>query len=522
MPDAWGLFTGTSVVKVAVIDSGVNKSHPDLSSVLLSSGEWDYVDNDSNADDVNGHGTVVAGIIGAIKNNYIGISGISSTVRIVPLRTGDAEGFSNMGDNEDAIEWAALNGCKIINCSFGVSVYSSSMSAAITYADVMGALVVCAAGNGDNNGIKDGIGDNNNLLPTNYPSSYTQNNILSVASTTPLDALAASSNFGSTSVDIAAPGVNIFSCLGVFAADEYRESIADWTFDSGYDGWTQNNISGYGFFQSYFSGGVFSAPYLGYYASNSSTLLTSPSIDCRNYVATKIAVLGSGSLGLGDKLQIFSGTSVETATVSSILTGNIARYITLSTSAIDQSTGFVGYWFTSDAYYNSSFGILDAEVTGIPIYGGDSGTSFAAPVVTGVAAMLMSQNPQLTHLQVKDIILQTARKVSALNGKVVCGGIVDAAAALREAKARIVVAPVVSSVATASGKVGTAFSYQITATGGATSYSATGLPAGLTINTATGLISGTPTTAATSAVTVGAINGGGTGTKALTITVTVR
>jgi hypothetical protein len=84
-----------------------------------------------------------------------------------------------------------------------------------------------------------------------------------------------------------------------------------------------------------------------------------------------------------------------------------------------------------------------------------------------------------------------------------------------------VAAPVVSSAATASGKIGTAFSYQITATGGATSYSATGLPAGLTVNTATGLISGTPTVAATTAVTVGATNGGGTGTKALTITVTV-
>jgi hypothetical protein len=85
-----------------------------------------------------------------------------------------------------------------------------------------------------------------------------------------------------------------------------------------------------------------------------------------------------------------------------------------------------------------------------------------------------------------------------------------------------VAAPVVSSAATASGKVGTAFSYQITATGGATSYSATGLPAGLTVNTATGLISGTPTTAATSAVTLRATNTAGTGTKTLTIAVAAR
>jgi hypothetical protein len=305
----------------------------------------------------------------------------------------------------------------------------------------------------------------------------------------------------------------------VFTADVYREPIANWTFDSGYDGWTQNNISGYGFLWNYYSGGVVSDTYFGYYAPNSRTLLTSPSIDCRNYVATEITALGMGSLGLGVELGIYSGTSVETASVSSILTGNIARYITRSISAINQSIGRVYCLFTSDYYYNSYFGILDAEVTGIPVYGGYDGTSFAAPVVAGVAAMLMSQNPQLTHLQVKDIILQTARKVSALNGKVVSGGVVDAAAALREAKARIVVTPAVTSSTSASGTVGSSFSYSITASSTPTTYNASSLPSGLSVNTSTGVISGTPSSAGTFTSSISASNIAGTGSASLTIAI---
>jgi thermitase len=523
MPDAWSQFTGTTIVKIAVIDSGVNKSHPDLSGVLLSAGERDYVDYDGSADDVDGHGTLVAGIIGAIRNNNIGISGVSSSIRIIPIRTGDANGDHDIGDTTDAIEWAAYNGCKIINCSFGGSVYSSSMSAAITYADDMGALVICSSGNGGN-GVEDGIGDNNDLLPSNYPSSFTQNNVLSVANTTSSDVLDSSSNYGANSVDIAGPGKEILSTLGV--GEDYRESIINYAFDFSGQSWqgfyfyTGGLV---GFKWNFFESG-WETDYNIYsrqYSSYSSFYLESPLIDCRNYADIQLITTLSGGLGLGDSLGIYSGTTSWSGRqqAGSLLNGWVNASFTRYLWPLENTIGRVWYWLTSDAYGNGYVVIKNASVSGVPLYKAMSGTSFSAPIVSGVAAMLMSQNPSLTHHQVKDIILQTARKVPALNGKVVCGGIVDAAAALREAKARVVVRPVITSSTSASGTVGSSFSYSITASGTPTSYNASSLPSGLSVNTSTGVISGTPSSAGTFISSISASNTAGTGSASLRITI---
>ena len=132
--------------------------------------------------------------------------------------------------------------------------------------------------------------------------------------------------------------------------------------------------------------------------------------------------------------------------------------------------------------------------------------------------MLMSQNPRLTHLQVKEIILQNARKVSDLNGKVVCGGVVDAAAALRETKA-ILVTPTITSSTSASATVGSPFTYSITVSGTPTSYSARNLPDGLTINTLTGYISGVPKVAGASSFLISATNMGGTDTVSVAVVI---
>ena len=525
MPTAWSEFTGTALVRVAVIDSGVKKALTDLTGVLISDGEWDYIDGDSNADDTNGHGTLIAGIIAATANNSLGVAGISSRARILPFRQ---DGF--VSDINDAMVRAYNSGCKIINASYGQYTEIPAERAQISWLNDRGVLVVCSAGN---------AGTNNDTR-RHYPDSYDLPNIISVANSTPSSVLSSSSNYGVSSVDIAAPGEDIFSTCaagdGWNQSDPrfdinnpgYRGVIRNFSFNSSGESWQGYPLSTGGlggFFWRFSDGGWITDYFLatGQYAVNSNFYVESPLIDCRGYLNINLLSTFSGGLGAGDLLGIYSGTAgwsnrVQSGSlVSGLVNGTYTRILT----PLDDTIGRIWYWLTSDWFGNGYMEINNVEVSGVPIYTSDSGTSFAAPIVTGVAAMLMSQNPQLTHLQVKEIILQTARKVSALNGKVVSGGIVDAAAALRKAKARIVVAPVISSAATASGKIGTAFSYQITATGGATSYRATGLPAGLTVNTATGLISGKPTVAATTAVTVGATNGGGTGTKALTITVTV-
>jgi subtilisin family serine protease len=516
MPNAWSEFTGTDLIKVAVIDSGVSKYHNEITPILSSDGEWDYVAGDYNADDEGngGHGTVVAGIIAAVRNNNAGISGVSSNVRIVPFRTSDENGYSFQGDTAAAIERAAEYGCKVINCSFGGTFYSSAQNAAINYANSRGALVVCAAGNESSN---------NDIIPS-YPASFSQANVISVANSITTDALSSFSNFGAVSVDISAPGTDIYSTAAG------RRTIDSWSFNSGWEGWSQSIASGSGFFWGSAGLGLFTQtsmwPLL--YLPNSTTFLSSPFVDCSNFDKVKVRFGFAGDLSFGDSMGLYTSDLINTwADLGSIFSGNITGDRTYRSAAMDKKVGRLRIFFTSDASWQGYFGLVDADVTGLyassaaasSAFKNDSGTSFSAPIVAGVAAMLMSQNPSLTHLQVKDIILQTTRKVSALNGKVVSGGIVDAAAALREAKARIAVAPSITSSTSTSGTVGTAFSYTITASSSPSSYNATSLPSGLSVNTSTGVISGTPSSAGTFTSSISASNTAGTGSASLRITI---
>jgi subtilisin family serine protease len=516
MPDAWGEFTGTSIIKVAVIDTGVSKYHNEISPILISQGEWDYVDGDSDANDEgdSGHGTLIAGIIAAVKNNGAGISGISDRVRILPIRTADSYGSSDPTENGFAIERAADNGCKVIVCSFGSYNFSSAQNAAISYANSKGALVVCAGGN-------ESI--NNDINP-HYPASYTTANVISVADSISTDALSPYSNYGASSVDISAPGTDIYST-------QARKKIAEWKFDYGWDGWDQYVTSGLGFFWGSIGLGLYTDGFGGFYQSNSETILYSPLFACTEFEKVKIRAKFDGRLGTGDSIYIFAYdsqfNSYDLNQISSSDDLERDKGWTFESLYLPKKSGRFAVYFFSDGIFNDFFGLINAEVIGFStnpvvtsqLFGSASGTSFSAPVVAGVAAMLMSQNPQLTHLQVKDIILQTARKVSALNGKVVSGGVVDAAAALREAKARIVVTPAVTSSTSASAIVGTAFTYSITASGTPTSYNASSLPSGLSVNTSTGVISGSPISAGTFTSSISASNSAGTGSASLTIAI---
>jgi len=226
---------------VGLIDSGVNKALTDLAGVLISEGEWDYISGDSNADDTDGHGTLIAGIIAATANNSLGVAGIASRARILPFRQ---DGF--VSDINDAMVRAYNSGCKIINASYGSYIESPAERSQISWLNDRGVLVVCSAGN-------DGT---NNDTRRHYPDSYDLPNIISVANSTSSSALHPSSNYGSTSVDIAAPGTDIFSTLGV--GEDNRELIASWNFNSGWDGWIQSNVSGYGFYWDSSSGGLYS------------------------------------------------------------------------------------------------------------------------------------------------------------------------------------------------------------------------------------------------------------------------
>jgi len=217
-PGAWDISTGSDSVVVAVIDTGVLYNHSDLSANIWNNTDeipgngidddgngyiddvrgWNFVNNTSDPIDDNHHGTHVSGTIGAVGNNAIGVAGVNWHVKIMPLKAFDSAGFGDTSDAITAIEYANANGASVISNSWGGGSYSQGLKDAI---DASPAVVVCAAGNNANN---------DDINPV-YPASYNSTNIISVAATDHNDIRALFSNFGLSSVDLAAPGTNIWS-----------------------------------------------------------------------------------------------------------------------------------------------------------------------------------------------------------------------------------------------------------------------------------------------------------------------
>jgi len=228
---AWALGKGTHTLRIAVLDTGIDKSHPefadniwtnplevagdgidnDANGYIDDTNGWDFTytapgterfNGDNNPADGHGHGTHVSGIIAAQGNNAIGVSGICWDAAIVPLKVvgDDGSGFTSW--MIDAIEYCVRNGISVANASIGGASYSSFCKATIDAAGLQGNLLfVTAAGNN---------GTDNDVTPF-YPASYESPNIVSVASTTSTGSLSSFSNRGLLSVDIAAPGSSITS-----------------------------------------------------------------------------------------------------------------------------------------------------------------------------------------------------------------------------------------------------------------------------------------------------------------------
>ncbi len=204
LPEARDIETGSKDVVVAVIDTGVNYNHPDLQDNMWRNPNYEYgydfVDEDPDPMDDNGHGTAVAGIIGAVGDNSIGVVGVSPKVSIMSLKSFNSEGNGSISDVVQAVEYAIANGAKVINASFGQrlnNLDSQVLKAAIDSTQNNGVLLIAAAGN---NG-------SNNVIIKHYPASYDHPNIISVAAANNKDELSGFSNFGAN-VDLGAPGGN--------------------------------------------------------------------------------------------------------------------------------------------------------------------------------------------------------------------------------------------------------------------------------------------------------------------------
>ncbi|MEM9136894.1 MAG: S8 family serine peptidase, partial [Cyanobacteria bacterium P01_F01_bin.42] len=166
---------------------------------------YDFINGDSDPLDDNYHGTHVAGIIGAVGDNGVGIAGVADgfNVELMALKALDGAGSGSAQSIANAIFYAVDNGADVINLSLGTPSRSSSIANALSYADANEVLVVAAAGNS---------GQDSDVAPV-YPAAYGFDNVISVAATNQSNSLASFSNYGATSVDLGAPGVNIASTV---------------------------------------------------------------------------------------------------------------------------------------------------------------------------------------------------------------------------------------------------------------------------------------------------------------------
>lgn len=194
-PSAWGITTGTSNVIIAVIDSGVDWSHPDLAPNLVPG--WNFLTGTSTTQDNAGHGTAVAGTAAAASNNSIGVTGVSWGNKIMPLQVLDATTAASYSNLASAITYAADHGARIISISLCGSSASSTLQSAESYAWNKGSVIFAAAGNSSSS------------APT-YPAA--DPNVVAVSASDVNNTFASFSNYGSW-IDLAAPGNNILTTV---------------------------------------------------------------------------------------------------------------------------------------------------------------------------------------------------------------------------------------------------------------------------------------------------------------------
>jgi subtilisin family serine protease len=194
---AWDATRGSPSVIVAVVDTGVDYTHPDLQGLFVDG--YDFVNQDADPRDDEGHGTAVAGVIAARTQNREGQAGMCWTCKVMPIKVLDASGSGTTSNIAAGIVWAVNHGARVVNLSLGGAGTTQALEDAVDYATSKGAVVLAAAGNS---------GTTTRFYPAAYPG------VLSVAATTPADKLYDWSNRGEDWVQVAAPGCDVAPVRG--------------------------------------------------------------------------------------------------------------------------------------------------------------------------------------------------------------------------------------------------------------------------------------------------------------------
>ena len=461
---AWDHITDCRTAIVAVIDTGIHYNHQDLATnIWTNTGEtagngldddgngkiddtrgWDFVSNDNNPFPNaahESHGTHVAGTIGAVGNNAKGVTGVCWQARIMPLRVLNEDGIGTAANLADAINYAVAKSAKVINLSLStdggdIPVVRSATDNALSN----GVVIVAAAGNSS---------ANNDNTPV-YPCNYTHANVICVAALDQDHALASFSNSGAASVDLGAPGRNVYSnSPGRLIVD----TLTGWTktgawaeLPSGVNSCTEKMLANPGSPPNYCAQGP--------YADNADDVaykifdVTNVSnATLRTFAKHKIDTTLSGG-NLTDYVSILAdgtganpsiaGTNIDTISGDSGTNGNDQKLYTTPLGACLTATCAVGFRLVTDAATTSrGIGIVSLFIETlqtnpeINAYGFSNGTSMAAPHVSGVAAMLRAFNPNFTHQDTVNALRDSGDPQASLNGVTVSGRSLNAMNALR-------------------------------------------------------------------------------------------
>ncbi|MFN8575545.1 MAG: S8 family peptidase [Candidatus Sericytochromatia bacterium] len=204
---AWAVTKGDEKIVIAVVDTGVDLNHPDLAANLVKG--YSTIKGTINENDDNGHGTHVAGIVSAIADNNIGVTGIAPKCKVMPIKVLSAKGDGNDSDIAEGIIWAVDHGAKVINLSLGGAGAGKTLENAILYAYNSNALVVAAMGN-------------NGANVKNYPAAF--KNVVAVGASDSKNKVAPFSNFGDW-ISVTAPGLKIYSTLPTYKVELSRYNL---------------------------------------------------------------------------------------------------------------------------------------------------------------------------------------------------------------------------------------------------------------------------------------------------------
>lgn len=425
---AWNSTTDGSGAIIGVIDTGIDYNHPDLASNLWKdpgTGSYGYDTITATLDpmDLFGHGTHCAGIIGAVGNNSLGITGVNWKARIMGVSISGSLGSNTVADSITGILWASQHGARILSCSYGGPHFSMAEYDSIFRS---GALVICSAGNS---------GEDLELHP-HYPGSYNLSNIITVAATNQNDTLADFSCYGNQSVDLAAPGVQIYSLLRsvydptplwkdpIITLDNWTV-VGNWTINP--DSNTTPLSGAYGTID-----GKFENSSLPLTLSLSSPVNLSGIVEpVMSYEWQPVGMNYSYSVEMSNNGLIWK--QVDSFEYNLIFLPAPIQRICKVPIEMHNGPLYIRFQANGSVCYQIIQNIRLSDGYGEPIrsrWEYMDGTSMSCPFVSGIAGLLASTFPDASKEEIRTSILSTIDKHASLREKTVTGGRANLTAAL--------------------------------------------------------------------------------------------